>query len=126
MKCFWLSIEQCEAKEVDIEFNLDTYYKMLNCRCIDIATRRIGDQYFDFIVDDEGAIVDKPYVTCLNDEMEGMLYGSLIICRSENGEEKPLTDEDIELIKKHLFMGVIDYKDDREPKSQYCLVGVGY
>ena len=48
------------VKKVTIEKSLDSYYKTLDCSCIDIVTRKIGGRRFDIICDDEGLYKDDP------------------------------------------------------------------
>lgn len=45
--------------EKRMEDTLENYYKEIGCRCIDIATRQIGDCIYDIVLDDEGLLKDK-------------------------------------------------------------------
>ena len=59
MKMLLLDVENREVKVVEAN-GLDDYYKFIGCRCIDIVRRWIGDVVVEIVIDDEGAIVDKP------------------------------------------------------------------
>lgn len=86
----------------DIEDTLDNWYEKLYCNTIDIVVRNIGGKDFDIICDDEGLL--KPNsVSMIGKNMKPMLVGSIGICNSEEGELKPLSDEDVSLILENVF-----------------------
>lgn len=92
--------------EVIERFNdtLDNIYKTINCECIDIIKRRIGDKPFDIIVDDEFLLKNLPQTpTALyygKTRFEEQLFGTIIICGLGDfeGNLTSLTDNDIGLI----------------------------
>ena len=87
----------------EVECNeLKDYYRELKCDCFDIATRRIGDKYFDIFCDDNGFFVEDPIPSALDDEFNVMLVGNLVFANhDEEGNTTSLTDEDIKLIKEN-------------------------
>lgn len=96
------------VEEKVIENKLETFYEIIDCQCIDIATRTIGakKKYYDIICDDEGLLFDKK-PSAINDNLRVMLVGTLIITNyNSNGETISLEDSDIEYLKpmvKQLF-----------------------
>ena len=83
---------------------LEDYYKMINCRCIDIVTRKIGRKWYDIICDDEGTFVEDPLISAIDNLGRAMLVGNLIICglANDEGELTDLDANDILYIKKRI------------------------
>lgn len=81
---------------VELDKNLDAYYKALDCRCIDIARRTIGGRWFDIITDDEALLVANPCPSAISLFGEVMLCGKLFVVQF-NGQDdvQSLTDEEI-------------------------------
>lgn len=97
---------------VNIEGTLDEYYNLIECDCIDIVTRRIGDTYFDIICDDEGLLKDNPRVSAVDLNGNPMLVGNLIFSHTnDEGETTAITDDDISVIMDAIN---IAYTDDDE------------
>lgn len=65
------------AAKVTVEKDLDSYYKILNCRCIDIVRRGIGGKRFYIICDDEALLTSSPRVSAVGIDGEMMLAGNL-------------------------------------------------
>lgn len=104
MKCFLLKTDNT-CKVVNMEFTLENYYKHLDCNCIDIAERKIGNKFYDVICDDEGLLVDNPKVCCIAGDSDYNIYGNIIICNGDdNGNEQPLTEDDIANIMQNMAM----------------------
>ena len=90
---------------------LEDYYKLIDCRCIDIVSRRIGDKVYDIICDDEGLFSENRRVSAVDSKRQPMLVGNLLIAglADEEGHLTNLTDEDVEHIEKNLmFARTID------------------
>lgn len=90
-----------------INNSLDDFYSIIDCSCIDIATRKIGNngKYYDIICDDEGLLQDKPKVSAIASNGSGMLVGNLIITNyNSNGETTSLTENDIEYLLNYCQM----------------------
>lgn len=100
--------EECmldQVKEIEIE-ELEDYYKYLKCDAFDIATRKVGDKYYDIFVDDCGLFVEHPKVSAVDeDTYEPMLVGNLILANHDSeGNTTSLSDDDFENIKKHILL----------------------
>lgn len=65
MKAIYLNVNENQMPEVlDITDELETYYKLCQCTCIDIVTRKIGKTPYSIVCDDEGLFVDSPKLGC--------------------------------------------------------------
>ena len=106
--------------------SLQDYYRLIGCRCVDIASRSIGGKYFDLVVDDEGLYGDNATVSAVDGDGEPMLVGNIVIVNCPNDESdgymRGLEDEDIALIKKHVRSALVP-ADGRAIK---VLVGCEY
>jgi hypothetical protein len=107
MKVLIFDENKQELIEKDIENELDTFYEIIGCRCIDIPRRKVGGKYFDIIVDDEGLLKDAPRCTAVDpNTLDSMLFGTLIFTNSDDeGNTVGLSDEDIKLIKGETMSG---------------------
>lgn len=107
MKVLIFDEKKQELIEKDIENELDTFYEIIGCRCIDIARRKVGGKYFDIIVDDEGLLKDSPRCTAVDTKtFDSMLFGTLIFTNTDDeGNTVELSDEDIKLIKGETMSG---------------------
>lgn len=84
----------------EIKDDLDTFYDIIGCRCIDIPRRQIGGEYYDIICDDEGLLKDYPQVAIVDKSLQPMIVGTIIITKSDDeGELVSLSDEDIARIR---------------------------
>ena len=103
MKVVYLNVENRELPKIlDIEDELGVFYELINCRCIDIVQRKIGNKYFDVICDDEGLCKDNPVVSAVDTQFRTMLVGNLIVSNSDDeGNLIDLSDEDIKQILRH-------------------------
>ena len=103
MRALWLDVENRKVKEVEVN-GLEDYYRMIDCRMIDIVRRSIGGKDYNIICDDEGLLKDNITISAINKDWQEMLVGNLIICGFEKlGELTSLTDEDIAHIKKRII-----------------------
>ncbi len=92
-----------------VEDELNTYYTELNCDCIDIVTRFIGDEEFVITCDDEGLLKEPvPSITVFDTDGEPMIVGNVFICRRNGPEMASLTDEDIKLLRKNIAILVVN------------------
>ena len=106
MKAFL--VNEKDAIEIEMDNNLDAYYDLLNCRCFDIVSRKVGNTYFDIYCDDEGLLVDHPRVSAIDSATHPMLFGNLIFTHgNDEGETVGITDEDVKTIMDNVYM-VID------------------
>lgn len=87
-----------------INNSLDDFYSIIDCDCIDIATRKIGNngKYYDIICDDEGLLKGSPKVSAISPSCNSMLVGNLIITNyNSNGETTSLTEDDIDYLLRY-------------------------
>ena len=82
---------------------IDAIYSILKCTLFDIATRKIGEHYYDIYCDDEGLLKDKPMVSAMSPDNQPMLVGNLFIVKhNDEGDAVSLTDEEIKEIQRNL------------------------
>lgn len=75
---------------------LDNYYKLLDCRCIDIVSIRFNGKSYDVICDDEALLKQPPHrFSIISKEGHPMIAGNVLICNSKDGYETALTAEDV-------------------------------
>lgn len=92
------------GKVIEIENNLESYYKEIGCSLIEIPVRKIGDTYFDVVCDEEGLFVEEPKVTAIDEGYRPMLVGTLLICHhNEEGELTSLQEGDEETINNSIL-----------------------
>lgn len=91
---------------IDIKGTLDEYYDLIECDCIDIVTRKVGDTYFDIICDYEGLLKDNPRVSAVDMRCNPMLVGNLIFSHTDDGETVGITDDEIEFLKEHIGLAI--------------------
>lgn len=89
---------------------LDDYYKHLECECMDVARRKIGNKYFDIWVDYEGLLVDKPVISAIRiveNAFEPMLAGNLILANHDlEGNTTSLSRSDAEMIIDNILVRI--------------------
>lgn len=128
IKAFYIDPETDTAEPRTVEDSLDTFYQLLHCRVIDIVTRRIGfgrgSRVFDIICDEEGALIEDPLISAIDDYGDAMLVGSLLIVglADDEGELTDLTDADIKHIRKH----VMPLSTRRHPEGWQMLTSCHY
>lgn len=113
------------AEVAEIDKDLDTYYKVLNCRCIDIARRTIGGRAFEIICDDEATLVKYPMPSAISPFGSVMLYGNLFVVGFDGKDDvESLTDKEIAHVKRNLIKYRL--RTDKEQKTYTALANVGY
>lgn len=116
-----------KVKQVEIDNeNLNGFYDMLNCRCIDITTRKIGERRFDIVCDDEGLLKDEPVVSAVDKKKNPMLVGNLFICNHYKGDLTSLSKDDVDYIYGHLAIIVYKKFAEKEMYTNYTLTDVEY
>lgn len=106
MKSLLIDVVNCEVKEVEIT-DFHDFYKHIGCSAFDVAGRYIGDEnrWFDIFVDDIGMLKENAIISAIN-VTEVMLVGNLVITRTgEDGEQLPLSNDDIEYLYKYIRTG---------------------
>lgn len=92
-------------KTTTIDDDLQVFYDIIGCECIDIVKRKIGDNYYNIICDDEGLFVENPIISLAHPtDMYQTIHGNVIITgiEDENGNLTSLTKIDIVKIKSSL------------------------
>lgn len=106
MKSLVIDVERCVVAEVEVTKYTD-FYKYIGCSAFDVAGRYIGDEnrWFDIFVDDIGALKENAIISAINGT-EVMLFGNLVITKTDkNGEQLPLSDDDIKYLCKYIRTG---------------------
>ena len=104
VKGFLIDIENSNPYIAEIDGSNESYHQILKCDIFTIATRRIGENYYDIYCDDEGLMKSKYFVSAMSSEHEIMLVGNLFVVKSnDEGKAISLTDEEIEEVKRHLI-----------------------
>lgn len=104
MKAVLIDVEKCKVKTVDIKDDLDTYYNLLNCSCIDIVCRKIGENWYDIICDDEGLFKEEPIVSAFLDNEPHLVGNILVVGKADcRGNLTSLSDEQINEITQNVL-----------------------
>lgn len=104
MKFLFLDVYNNELKTVEAN-GLDDYYRLIGCRTIDIVRRKIGDIDVEIVIDDEGALVERPKPSAVDIVGEIALYGNLLVASgrvTDDGELTELTQDEIDVIKENI------------------------
>lgn len=104
MKTLLLNVQDGTVERLDIEPNLDSYYELIGCDCIDIAYRKIGGKYYDLVVDDEGLLKPDPKISAIDDMGSVMLVGNILFFNNDGmGDFVGLDEDDYEHLEKHIM-----------------------
>lgn len=79
-----------KAQELEIDDELDSFYKILDCSCIDIVQRHIGSRIkksFTIVCDDEGLFRDPPKISAIDNLGQAQLVGNIFIVGLSDGED---------------------------------------
>lgn len=110
LKAIYLDVSNnAEPVITEIKDDLDTFYRLIKCSCIDIVSRKIGSEYFDIICDDEGLLIDNPTVSAINEYGHPELVGNLIIVGQPDnlGNLQSLTENQAkEILRNFCFCAV--------------------
>lgn len=112
IKGFIIDVVNKKAQPCEVKRNLESYYDLLNCDCIDIARRKIGGKYFDIILDDEGLFKDKPIPAAICEDAS-LLVGNILVVGIPEAhdiycKETSLSDKDVKEIAQHIKFAIID------------------
>lgn len=88
-----VDVENEKVSVIEIPDDLDEFYKILNCSCIDIVVRRIGHKPFNIVCDDEGLFKDPQKISAIDNLGQVQLVGNLFIVGGavDDGELTGLT-----------------------------------
>lgn len=81
-----VDVENKKVDAIEIADDLEKYYEVLNCTCIDIVQRRIGRKKFTIICDDEGLFNAAPKISAINNLGQAQLVGNLFIVAAGSDE----------------------------------------
>lgn len=82
------------VREITIEKSLESYYKLLDCTCIDIVHRKIGGEYYDIICDDEALCKANAIPTAFGKDGP-MLFNDLFVVKFDGHDDvRSLTPEE--------------------------------
>lgn len=128
MRALLLDVNTQEVKVVDVESDIHAWYKLLNCDLVEMPEYQIEGKYFTFICDEEGLLKNNPVISAVDSDNRPMLVGNVLICNSnyENGDVVDLTDEDINLIQRHVKSRLLIDANTGNIKSIVVIEGVEY
>ena len=110
---------------IEFEDTLDNLYKLCDCDLIDITERKVGDNWYDFVVDDEGLFKQPAIPSVYDTNREPMLVGNVLICsHDEEGNLASLTDEQSEDLKKRCCTAM--YTEEDKTHIFSVLLGAEY
>lgn len=105
IKAYYIDPVNNIAEAREITPTLDTYYELIHTDVIDIVNRGFTNSKsrFDIICDDEGLLKDSPYISAIDERMQPMLVGALLVTgeADSHGELTSLTDDDVRLLKRN-------------------------
>ena len=114
------------AEVVTLDDTLEAYYSALNCSCIDIVERTIGEseKYFTIVCDDEGLLKADPCISAVSDLWEPMLVGNLFVTDLEHdtGDLVSLPEHELEYVLDHIIFALNSRRNTIFP----LLLQVGY
>lgn len=120
MKAIYLNVNENQMPEIiDITDELETYYKLCQCTCIDIVTRHIGKTPYSIVCDDEGLFVNSPKISAVDKDYQPQLVGNLVICGmpDDEGNLTELTGRDLYNILPHFHF----LHTNKHPDGYYIL-----
>lgn len=101
-----------------VDNDLQTWYDIIDCRCIDI----VEFAGFDLICDDEALLYGEHKPTVLRydneDNLISSIYGTVVICRNSDEELDSLTVSDIEWLIDNIMILNLDINED----ERYAMV----
>lgn len=116
-----VDVEKETVSVVEIPDELDEYYRILNCTCIDIVVRRIGRKNFYIVCDDEALFKEPQKISAINNLGQPMLCGNLFIVGGEvEGINGNLTS--LELSEAVYVTGKIQHMGTRKFPAGYPML----
>ena len=104
MKFLFLDVYNNKLKTVEAN-GLKDYYRLIGCRTIDIVRRKIGDIDVEIVIDDEGALIERPKPSAVDIVGEIALYGNLLVASgrvTDDGELTELTQDEVNAILENV------------------------
>lgn len=92
MKCVYIDAINRKVEVRDHSAELSDFYNDIDCRCIDIVHRKIGNGVYSIVCDDEGWLKDEVLPSAINQFNNVMFVGNILIF-SGITELEPLDDK---------------------------------
>lgn len=106
---FFIDPETNTAEPRTVDNTPAAFYKLLDCSSLEVVERSIGarrrsSRVFYILCDEEGALVDDPKISAINDLGDPMLVGPLFIVKGDDytPEFTSLTTEEMAFIRWHV------------------------
>ena len=123
IKTILIDVKNSKFDVLNIENTLDEFYRLIDCRCINIVRRKIGRKWFDIVCDDEGLFDESPIISAIDNLGQPMFVGNLLIVQmDEEGETIGLNSNEISYIKKR----IIPMSTRKHPEGYPMLTQVEY
>ena len=126
MRCLYIDIVNNYAEFVDTFNDLQVFYNMLNCRCVEIHTIKIGDKCFTVICDEEALLKDNPMPSAFDSEIKPFLFGNLLIVNEKDGNLTGLSVDDCIYLAKYVIPVVVQNKHSASTSAYTVLVGCSW
>ncbi len=98
------------CKVTDVEDDLHAFYEKLDCDMIELPMRKIGNNRYLVMCDEEALLKADPIVSAMDEDFNAMLFGNLMFFNDDGeGGLLGLSDDDIENITSHIY-DINDYK----------------
>lgn len=123
MRVVFVDVKNNIVREASVN-DLEDYYRLIDCRCIDIVNREIDGKRYDIVCDDEALLKNDICLSAVDMDGNPMLIGNLIVAgeADENGELTDLTDDDITHIKGNIYK----LKTVKNVDGNYMVYGLKY
>ena len=120
-KSVLVDVNNGTVKVVETNGKFKEFYPLIDCRYIDIVSRKIGGRWYDIVCDDEALLIADPKVSAVDKNNNPMLFGSLLFFKNDGGEDLVgVDDEDINVIKENIVMAVNKETGDIHPVVWGC------
>lgn len=111
--------------------DLEHLYEALECRCIDIQSRKVGGRLLDFVFDDEYLFTAKPDdlpTAIFEGEGQEAIFGNLIITGTgdQEGNLTSLCDLDIEAILSNISQYRAKFEGKEGPNLSPIFLALRY
>lgn len=125
MRALLIDVGKGKSSVIDVKDFHDIQAK-LGVDIFDIVSRQIGDNkaaIYDIYVDDCGLLKGNPIVSAYDRKGVPHLVGNLLVARhDENGEQIPLSDDDLDYLERWCFEAV----DTKSGTNHIILMPVDY